>query len=213
MQNLKDKMYNYEVTPPKQSWDIITSTLDEEKTEEQFPAKKIYKTFYYGLSAAATVAIIVFSLIFWVNNSNKKSNETAVVPSANLKNDANDNTPKNQLPTDDKITVPKSNPEDVISANNTTTVKDKNKLKDPAVASNTKKYITITGPQGKPVKISSKAATLIVSSDQQNPSEPIWNDKVKKWKDIMKDHILAPTTASFLDIVGLTQALKEQDTP
>ncbi len=38
-------------------------------------------------------------------------------------------------------------------------------------------------------------------------------NKVNKWKDIMKDKILAPTTASFLDIVGLTQALKEQDTP
>ena len=213
MQDLKDKMYNYEVTPPKQSWNIIAGTLDSEKAKDQFPAKKINKTFYYSLSAAAVAAIIIFSLVFWVDNSNKKSNETAVVPSANLKNDTSDNTPENQLPTDDKITVPKSNPEDVISANNTLSVKDKNKLKDPAVVFNTKKYITITGPQGKPVKISSKAATLIVSSDDQNPSKPVWSDKVNKWKDIMKANILAPTTANFLDIVGLTQALKEQDTP
>jgi hypothetical protein len=211
MQNLKDKMYNYEVTPPKQSWDIITSTLDEEKTEEQFPAKKIYKTFYYGLSAAATVAIIVFSLIFWVDYSNKKSNETTVVQSTNLNDDTNNNS--DLLNTDDKITIPKSNPEDEMLTNNTTSVKEKNKLKGLAVGSHIKKYITITGPQGKPVKISSKAATLIVSSDDQNPPKPVWSAKVNKWKDIMKANTLAPTTANFLDIVGLTQALKEQNTP
>ena len=205
MQNLKDKMYNYEVTPPKQSWDIIAGNLNVEKPKDQFLTKKTNKTFYYGLSAAAAVAIIVFSLIFWIDNSNKKSNETAVVPPTNLNKDT--------INTDDKITVPKSNPEDEILANNTTSEKKKDKFKDHVVASNPKKYITITGPQGKPVKISSKAATLIVSSDDQNPSKPVWNDKVNKWKDIMKANILAPTTANFLDIVGLTQALKEQDTP
>lgn len=211
MQNLKDKMYNYEVTPPKQSWDIIAGSLpDLGKNEDQFPAKKINKTFYYSLSAAAAVAIIVFSLVFWVDKSNKKSNETSV-SSANF-NDTNRDNPENLLHTDDKITVPKFNPEDEIS-NDATSVKDENKLKGPAAASNTKKYITITGPQGKPVKISYKAATLIVSSDNQNPSKPVWSDKVNKWKDIMKANILAPTTANFLDIVGLTQALKEQDTP
>ncbi len=213
MQNLKDKMYNYEVTPPKQSWDIIASTLEVDKSENQFSAKKPNKTIYYRLSAAAAVAIIVFSLIFWVNNSNKKSNETAVIPSTNLDNDTSGHTAGNLLNTEDKITVPKYNQEDEILGNDTKLVKKKNNLKNPAVASNIKKYITITGPQGKPVKISSKAATLIVSSDDQNPSKPVWSDKVNKWKDIMKANILAPTTANFLDIVGLTQALKEQDTP
>jgi len=163
------------------------------------------------LSAAATVAIIVFSLIFWVDYSNKKSNETTVVQSTNLNDDTNNNS--DLLNTDDKITIPKSNPEDEMLTNNTTSVKEKNKLKGLAVGSHIKKYITITGPQGKPVKISSKAATLIVSSDDQNPPKPVWSAKVNKWKDIMKANTLAPTTANFLDIVGLTQALKEQNTP
>ena len=211
MQTLKDKMYNYEVTPPKQSWDIIAGSLPGPgKNEDQFPAKKTNKTFYYSLSAAAAVAIIVFSLVFWVDNSNKKSNETSV-SSANLNNGTN-NDNRLTLHNDDKITVPKFSTEDEIS-NNATSVKDKNQLKEMTVASNTKKYITITGPQGKPVNISYKAASLIVSSDNQNPSKPVWSDKVNKWKDIMKANILAPTTANFLDIVGLTQALKEQDTP
>ena len=212
MQNLKDKMYNYEVTPPKQSWDIIAGTLNIEKTEKQFPVKKTNTTFYYGLSAAAAVAIIIFSLIFWIDDSNKKSNETGLVPSANLDNDTKNNNPDNELYTDDKITVPNSNPGDEILADNKRSVKDQNKFKDPALASNTKKYITITGPQGKPVKISSKAATLIVSSDDRNPPKPVCSAKVNKWKNIMKTNTLSPTTANFLDIVGLTQALKEQDT-
>ena len=45
MQNLKDKMFNYEVTPPKQSWDIIAGTLNAEKTDTQFTGKKINKKF------------------------------------------------------------------------------------------------------------------------------------------------------------------------
>ncbi len=214
MQNLKDKMFNYEVTPPKQSWDIIAGTLNAEKTDTQFTGKKINKKLYYTLSAAAASVIIVFSLIVWIENSNKELNETAVVPSSNLNNDTNNHNEENLLYNDDKITVPKSNQENEILANNTTTsVKETNKLDDPELASNTKKYITITGPQGKPVKISSKAATLIVSSDDQNPPKPVWSAKVNKWKDIMKANTLAPTTANFLDIVGLTQALKGQDTP
>ncbi len=211
MQNFKDKMYNYEVTPPTESWDIIVAELAKVKSGNRLIAKKINKAFYYGMAAAAGVVIILFSLTFWVDNSNKKSNEASVA-SSNLNHQTRNNHPENLLNADDKITIPKYNSEKEILGNNAI-VKNKNKVIDPAVTSNTKKYIMITGPQGKPVKISSKAATLIVSSDEQNPSKPVWNDKVNKWKDIMKDKILAPTTASFLDIVGLTQALKEQDTP
>ncbi len=210
MQNFKDKMYSYEVTPPPESWDIIVAELGSAKKGNQLTAKKINKTFYYGMAAAAAVVIIFFSLIFWGDNSNKKSDEDSVA-SSTLNQPAN-NHPQNLLNMDDKITIPKYNSEEPNSSNNKT-AKDKSEVINPAVTSTTKKYIMITGPQGKPVKISSKAATLIVSTDEQNSSKPVWNDKVNKWKDIMKDKILAPTTASFLDIVGLTQALKEQDTP
>jgi hypothetical protein len=210
MQNFKDKMFNYEVTPPPESWDIIVSKMAE-RTGNHLTARKINKTFYYGMAAAAAVTIIIFSLIFSINNSHQKSNKDSVA-SSNLDHKPANNHRGNLLNTEDKITIPKDNSQDQILSNNTA-VKDKSKVINPAIASTTKKYIMITGPQGKPVKISSKAATLIVSSDEQNPSKPVWNDKVNKWKDIMKDKILAPTTASFLDIVGLTQALKEQDTP
>jgi len=173
MEGLRDKMYNYEVTPPPQSWQIIATSLDEEKTGSPTSLKKRSKFFYLSFSAAAAIAIFVFGLTFWKNNS---SNREA----------------------DDKITVPKT------SSNNSSSDKHNTALED----ADSKKYIIITSPQGECVKISSKAAQLIVSADNQNPPKPVWSAKVNKWKDIMESNVFAPATANFLDIVGLTQTLK-----
>ena len=176
MQTLKDKMYNYEVTPPSESWQIIATALDENKVGKSPSLKKRSKVLYLSLSAAAAVSIFVAGLIFWQNNNK-------------------------QL--DDKITVPKA-----TSANESTMGKEsislaENKMEDAS------KYITITGQQGECVKISSKAARLIVSADNQNPPKPVvWSAKVNKWKDIMESNVFAPATANFLDVVELTNALK-----
>jgi hypothetical protein len=172
MQTLKDKMYNYEVTPPPESWQIIAKALNENQTSNSTPVKKRSKNFYVSLSAAAAMLIFVFGLIFWQNIS--KNNEL-----------------------NDKITVPK-----------TTSIHGSKKGKEGTPSEDVSKYITITSPQGQCVKISSKAAMLIVSSDDQNPPKPVWSAKVNKWKDIMESNVFAPATANFLDVVELTQALK-----
>ena len=103
---------------------------------------------------------------------------------------------------DDKITAPKT-----TSRNESGMDKESVSVQDGNAQSGAK-YITITGSQGECVKISSKAAKLIVSSDNQNPPKPVWSAKVNKWKDIMESNVFAPATANFLDIVGLTQTLK-----
>ena len=176
MQNLKDKMYNYEVTPPLENWQIIVNSLDESRTAKSLLFKKRNKSFYLSLSAAAAVIILVFSVIFWKNNySGGKS--------------------------DDKITVPNT------SFNNSRSNKNNTALEN-ATDHDSKKYITITSPQGECVKISSKAAKLIVSSDDQNPPKAVWSAKVNKWKDIMESNVFAPATANFLDVVELTNTLK-----
>ena len=175
MQDLKDKMYNYEVTPPSESWQIIATALDENKVGKSTSLKKRSKVFYLSLSAAAAISIFVVGLIFW-QNDNKGL--------------------------DDKITVPKT-----ISANESTMEKENISSRGNKMEGDSK-YITITGQQGECVKISSKAAKLIVSSDNQNPPKPVWSAKVDKWRDIMEANILAPTTANFLDIVEFTHALK-----
>ena len=104
--------------------------------------------------------------------------------------------------------MPETNENDNNLAIQTNKDKGNKKSDNTETGANIKKYITISGPQGQPVKISSKAASLIVSSDDQNPPNPVWSDKVNKWKDIMKANTLSPATANFLDIVELTHALK-----
>jgi len=176
MQTLKDKMYNYEVTPPSESWQIIASELDENKTGNSLLFKKRSEVFYLSLSAAAAISIFVFGLIFW--ESNNKG-------------------------TDDKITAPKT------TSNNESGIGKASMLSEDGNKESGSKYITITSPQGECVKISSKAARLILSSDDQNPPKPVvWSAKVNKWKDIMESNVFAPATANFLDVVELTHTLK-----
>jgi hypothetical protein len=174
MQNIKDKMYNYEVTPPSKSWQVIVTVLDN-KSRNLTSLKKRSKIFYISLSAAAAITIFVFGATFWKNSSSGKDAE-------------------------DKITVPK-----------TSSKKYNPNSEGAAFEPDSKKYITITGSLGECVKISSKAAKLIVASDNQDPPKPVWSAKVNKWKDKMESNVLAPSTANFLDIVELTHALKIDD--
>ena len=50
MKNLKDKMYNYEVSPPSESWQIIAGALDEVNKNHLQPVKKSNKIFYFKFS-------------------------------------------------------------------------------------------------------------------------------------------------------------------
>ena len=65
------------------------------------------------------------------------------------------------------------------------------------VSNTTSRYITIEGPQGQPVKVSSKMATLIDSSETKVSSKPVWNKKINEWREIMKSNTLAPTPGNF----------------
>jgi hypothetical protein len=77
------------------------------------------------------------------------------------------------------------------------------------LSNTTSRYITIEGPQGQPVKVSSKMATLIDSSETKVSSKPVWNKKINEWREIMKSNTLTPTPGNFLDIVELTKTLKD----
>ena len=90
---------------------------------------------------------------------------------------------------------------------------DKNKAsdskkQDPGL-NKVKTYITITGPEGQPVKISSKIASLLVKSDQKDTVNVKWNKKLLEWKNTMQSNTLAATPGNFLDIVELTNTLTE----
>ncbi|MEO6454568.1 MAG: hypothetical protein ABIN97_10865 [Ginsengibacter sp.] len=194
MKSLKDKMYNYQVTPPSGSWQTIATALDEVNSNVQ-PIKKTNRIFYLSLAAAA-VTFIIFS-VFWFNDSGKKTNES-VVKSTKIYRDSGNTKSGNLNGSDNKIKVPETNGDDNNLAAN----------KKSKSGYDIKKYITISGPGGQPVKISEKVASLIVSSDDKYPPNTVWNSKVNEWRAIMKANNLTPTTANFLDIVELTNALK-----
>lgn len=99
MSDLKDRLYNYEETPPSAIWEKIATSLDESHLTEAFPAKlynaevkppadswdKIASTldarpaantrflFFRYAAAAVLIGVISFGIIKWVN---KTSNST-----------------------------------------------------------------------------------------------------------------------------------------
>ena len=68
---------------------------------------------------------------------------------------------------------------------------------------NIKKYLTVANPEGQPVKISPKVATLIISADHGFPPKPVWNKKISKWQKIMLSSTVLPTSANLIDLVKL----------
>jgi len=213
MDDVKNKMYDYETPPPDGVWESIVAELDTNKARIIPMGKKKNKIFYFA-AAAASVAIIVFCVIFFTNRSSK-SNEQ-FTSSNKTKNDSG---AKNNViitvPTEERVTVKKNTEvkhkvqKEVSDQNKNEETKNTDNVDKDAIASNTSTYITVEGPQGQPVKINSKMATLIDSTESKPSSKPIWNKKINEWREIMKANTLAPTPGNFLDIIELTKSVKD----
>lgn len=197
MQDFKQKIYDYESTPPKTIWDNIVNELDNNENKVlQIPAfRKRSKLIFYGLTAAASLFIIFISSLFFEKKNKNIDDQQVASFSSN---------------TGDSVTNKNMND----SLNNKTlksiieSSKDKSLAEGSNIASaNEKKYITIAGPEGQPVKISSKVATLIVSADNDYPPRAVWDKKIKKWKQIMLSSTISPTATNLLDIVQLSSML------
>ena len=78
MDDVKNRMYNYEATPPEGVWNAIAAELDKQEAKVILIAKKRNNTFYY--LAAASVAVIIFCFIFFNNRSSKSAGN---LPAAN----------------------------------------------------------------------------------------------------------------------------------
>ena len=241
MSSVKDKMYNYETTPPVGVWDAIASQLDGKEAKVIPLTKKKNRRFYY--IAAASIALIILATIFFTQRTSKSGKEGFFSSSA----DKQTNQPLNSNPVDTAanpkndnvvITVPyeetdsiRNDSDEEITAKNTLPVKGgpHEKIKNDEIKNNdstnrsfnnkvqpgntASTYITIEGPQGQPLKVSSKLATLIDSSDNKVPPKPSWNRKINEWREIMKGNTLAPTPGNFLDIIELTKTLKDNKKP
>ena len=223
MDNVKNRMYNYETTPPEGVWKAIAAELDRNEVKVIPMVKTRNNTFYY--IAAASVIIILFCLIFFTNRSSKSANEQLVTSSSNDKiqsdtevnNNAIMTVPieektilKNNTDTDELLAQNKLQKSGPNQKQNKEVIKKTDSTDNNLILSNTtSRYITIEGPQGQPVKVSSKMATLIDSSETKVSSKPVWNKKINEWREIMKSNTLTPTPGNFLDIVELTKTLKD----
>jgi hypothetical protein len=82
-------------------------------------------------------------------------------------------------------------------------------------------YISITGPDGQSVKISSKFSSLIGYLNEQNPAtiENIdiiikesaqWRATFTQWRNKMTNNTVAPSLGNFMDIIELSKVLEEK---
>ncbi len=215
MDDVKNKMYNYEATPPQGVWEAIAAELDRNEAKVIPMTKKKNNTFYY--LAAASVALILFCLIFFTNRSSTSEQLVTSSPDETQSDTGLNHNLIMTVPIEEKTTAKNNSDDAELLKPNRSQKGGPNQTKEVIgdsdsnlLASNiTTRYITIEGPEGQPVKISSKMATLIDSSETKISSKPVWNKKINEWREIMKGNTLAPTPGNFLDIVELTKSLRD----
>lgn len=190
MENFKEKLYHYQITPPPDMWSKIESDLDDQKVIQLPGIRKKSTYLFYGITAAAAVVILLISGIFF----NKEKNTTPLSKAQ----------PENQIvrsvPQINKDSI-EQNQEILESIINTKPNKNLIAAIQPAKVNGNKEYITIAGPEGQPVKISRKAATLIISADDEYPPKAKWGKQIDEWQQIMLDNMLSPTPTNLMDIM------------
>ncbi|MEO8960866.1 MAG: hypothetical protein ABI325_03230 [Ginsengibacter sp.] len=189
MQPFQDRLYHYEATPPEKTWDGIADKLANEKVVGLHKHGKL-KLLYYGIAAAASIVILFFGSLFF--NDTKPSqiadNELQFKKFNNLSSQiVKDSIKLNQEILNSIINSPQEKKE--IVSNNFD------------LSKTLKKYLTVEGPSGEPVKISPKVATLILYADNEYPPKPIWSNEIKKWQKIMLNTTISPTSTNLLDMV------------
>lgn len=197
MEDFKQKIYNYEANPPSESWDKIQAALKGNKPMEM-PMQRLRKKsklVFYGLTAVASLLIIFLSSVLF-NKSGSKNKYQSIF---NNKEVQAINNPDQKII--DSIKLNNKILQEIISSskdNDLTAQNYENTLLK------NKKYITISGPEGRPVQISPKVATLIESADNGFPPKPVWNKKIEKWKQIMLKNIITTSSINLIDLAQLT---------
>lgn len=196
MQDFKEKLYNYEALPPGEIWDNINAELNkgEHKIVSMQALRRKSKFLFYGVTAAASLIIIFVSSLLFNKSKDTESADAPVQHTSQLQNLSFQKV-KDSIDLNNKIL------KEIIESS-----KDKNMVAQNFENSliKAKKYLTIAGPEGQPVKISPKVATLIESANNEFPPKPVWNKKIEKWKQIMLSSTLSPTSTNLLDIAQLS---------
>lgn len=193
MQDFKNKLYNYQTPPPEKIWDNIIEELNNEKVIKIHGFRK-NKFLFYGATAAASLVIIFLGSVFFKKNSHSIFTSKTSVEKENqlIAKKIKDSMNLNQQILRSIINNPQEKNE-IISNNSN-------------LDGTPTKYLTVAGPEGQPVKISPKVATLIISADNEYPPKPVWKEEIKKWQKIMLSSTISPTSANFLNLVQLASS-------
>jgi len=175
--NFREKLFHYEAPPPPDAWEGISRRLGA--------TRRSFRLYWYAGAAAASVLIIAGGFLL-LGKSSGGAGSVARVQGASLPGRVRDSINANNRILRHIITT--SADKDLLALNY-------------EYASRGRKYLTVAGPDGKPVKISPKAATLIESADNEFPPRPVWNKKVDKWQQIMLSSTLSPTSTGLLRII------------
>ena len=108
----------------------------------------------------------------------------------------------------------------MLTFNEKLTTTDGNIVNDIAMVNTPNNYITITGPNGESVKVSPKFSKLINYLKDRDPSTEeyidkvikegaLWKGKFRVWRDKMSNTDVAPSSVNFLDIIGLSNTIKD----
>lgn len=179
MKTVRDKLYHFEETPPPEIWDKLSGKIGDGKVITMQTRKRT-KLVAFMTAAAAIVTLLLINFVFLQKHENTTPAQIASHPISG------DSSEQNNELLEAIIKAPEN--KKLIASRN-------------AISDGFKKYFTIEGPEGEPVKISPKAATLIISADNEYPPKPVWDKKIDEWQHIMLTNSLAPTSANLLDII------------
>lgn len=178
MKTVKSKLYHFEETPPPGVWDKLSQNLDEAKVVSIKGRQKTRSKALFT-AAAAVVVLLIISAVFL----NREAADTPMHASSGIFIDS----------------IEKNNEllEEIINAPAGKKLVASSKLG----ADGLPEYFTIEGPEGEPVKISAKVATLILSADNEYPPKPVWDKQIAEWQNIMLSSSVAPSSARLIDII------------
>lgn len=178
METVNEKLYHFEETPPQEVWTKISERLSGSRVVPMTQRKKI-RLVAFITSSAAVVILVLINFIF-LNKPGDR--QLAAIPQ---KVDSNYMEMNNEL-LETIINAPAS--EKLSESKN-------------VVSEGFMQYFTVRGPEGEPVKISPKVATLILSADKAYPPRPVWDKKINEWQKIMLTNNIAPTSANLIEII------------
>lgn len=198
MQDFKNKLYQYEASPPEEMWHQIARELNNEKVIKIHDHRK-NKFVLYAVAAAVSVIVIFLGSVFFKKNSDTQFTSRNQEEQHNLllAQKIEDSVHLNQQILKSIINSPEEKKE-IVS-----------KKVNQSIAS--KIYLTVAGPEGQPVKISPKVATLIISADNGYPPKPVWSQEIREWQKIMLSSTVSPTSANFADQVQLAANKQSND--